>query len=943
MINQEVLQGLAKIWKKLKNSRFQISPDEFAETAQWITQQMPILMGGAFDNVNLLKTAAPGVTLPLVRAEAREYKLVFYLFLKVLRRLGMGESEWAYMCRMFIGACYYGLQNFEYAVRYLDPVLPYLRQREPPGDESFLGLTFAWASSSIAIGKGLDILTVVEDTVARARAAGCKSEFVARLEEIPAALYAPLGETERARRLLEKALDDAALHHGRESREYVEASMRLALAVDLLTGDLVRATARLGEAMFLVESNRGLFWAESVRFMVMNLAGEIAARTGDSAGEARYLKEAVLGRRQHATKRDPPLVAITLRLAQCLVQLKQWDEALRYLTDLSPDHSGIGWMIPEHQVRYVESYLACCSAIGRSVDSEILDLVVEQQATVIRQLLGWSGEDLLLQACEKLWHTIGLQLVYSLRKHNGANLGRMLQRVVEFKGIVAESLCISREHRWAELYPECRESLRRLGDLRRKLQGSYRDVFKGIPETEAERTANRMRSEKDALEETLRRRIPEMEFASPSTDQLADSLERLEPDSVLLEFVHIPPKFKPFDGFAVFLLPAGRPDLLELVGLRDSATILEAIGQFRQAMAPPMDAKRAVAPDYQVLWERVWAPLESALGRLREALPGRICRRLLVSLDDALTWLPLQILRNPEWPEERFLIDEYEISYLTTSRDIVTTSGNKPKRGIRPVAMGLCEFGARDSAEQSTPSGGLFPPLPNAERESIEVGAQLDAEVWTGVEEVTKERVLGRLGHVDAAARQLNYRAPLVVHIASHGFSLTENDEGYALHLDDSQETQRVRLALQRSGLAVSGAENSAARLRSAEVLPNGLPGILNAYEISGLDLRDNELVVLSACETGMGVVSSGEGVFGLQRAFFIAGTRTLVMPLWAVDDVAPSLLMQAFYARLKRGESRSSALRMAQLHVRKKLRRPASWGGFVCQGSPLPVPGITP
>lgn len=247
MINREVLNGLAWIWKKLRASQFQMSPAEFAENAAWIAQQMPILQGGVLDNVNLLKTAAPNVTLPTVRAQMREHKLIFYLLLKMLRRLGLGESERAYTCKMMVGAGHYGLQNFAYAVRYLDPVLPYLRRREPPGDEMYLLLSYAWAASSAAIGKGLDILPVVEDTIARARAAGCTSEFLAKLEEIPTAVYGELGQIERARRLLEKALDNAALLHGRESREYVEASMRLGILVDLVAGDIVRATTRLSD------------------------------------------------------------------------------------------------------------------------------------------------------------------------------------------------------------------------------------------------------------------------------------------------------------------------------------------------------------------------------------------------------------------------------------------------------------------------------------------------------------------------------------------------------------------------------------------------------------------------------------------------------------------------------------------------------------------------
>ena len=559
-------------------------------------------------------------------------------------------------------------------------------------------------------------------------------------------------------------------------------------------------------------------------------------------------------------------------------------------------------------------------------------------------IAGMAGEDLLLKACRQLWNTVGLRLALLHASSSAIAIAEDFRLVLEFKGIVAESLCITREHRLAELYPALRERLQQLGELRRQLQGSYRDIFQGLPETELERAAHRLRSDKEELEEDLRRHIPEMDSVVPSTEQLADALRQLDPDSLLLDFVGIPQKFSPQDGFAVFLLPAGRPDLLKWVHLGDGKAICEAVGEFRRALLSQVDPKRfggASAPDYQLVWDRIWAPVEHALKSLRNAHPDKMFRRLFVSLDDTLAWLPLQVLRNPAWAEGRFLIDEYEISYITTSRDIVNACGRPPGNWSRPLTMGLCDFRTNESEMARLQGGQRFPRLPNAENESREVGARLGADVWTGPQQVTKQRVLEHLGHVDATSRRSGYHSPLVVHIVTHGFSLAENERGGPVHLDEVEELHRVRLALERSGLALSGAADSLDSLCGSQPLPNGTPGILSAYEISGLDLRNTELVVLSACESGIGLISSGEGVFGLQRAFFIAGARSLVMTLWTVDHIGAGLLMDAFYARLRRGASRSAALREAQLQVRKRLRWPASWGGFICQGNPLCIPEI--
>ncbi|WP_208343971.1 CHAT domain-containing protein, partial [Aetokthonos hydrillicola] len=114
--------------------------------------------------------------------------------------------------------------------------------------------------------------------------------------------------------------------------------------------------------------------------------------------------------------------------------------------------------------------------------------------------------------------------------------------------------------------------------------------------------------------------------------------------------------------------------------------------------------------------------------------------------------------------------------------------------------------------------------------------------------------------------------------------------------------------------------------------------GILTAEDVSGLDLLNTELVVLSACETGLGAVQAGEGVFGLRRAFVLAGAKTLVMSLWKVPDQQTQELMTDFYRRLLQGEPRAEALRMAQLSMKSRYPHSYYWGAFICQGNPEPL-----
>src|SRR6185369_9934853 len=136
---------------------------------------------------------------------------------------------------------------------------------------------------------------------------------------------------------------------------------------------------------------------------------------------------------------------------------------------------------------------------------------------------------------------------------------------------------------------------------------------------------------------------------------------------------------------------------------------------------------------------------------------------------------------------------------------------------------------------------------------------------------------------------------------------------------------------LLRSGLALAGAN-----LRHQNEIDDG---ILTALEASGLNLWGTKLVVLSACDTGVGEVRNGEGVYGLRRAFLLAGAETLVMSLWPVRDWVTREMMTAYYTGLREGLGRGDALRRAQLAMlaRKTRRHPFYWASFIQAGEWAP------
>jgi CHAT domain-containing protein len=153
-----------------------------------------------------------------------------------------------------------------------------------------------------------------------------------------------------------------------------------------------------------------------------------------------------------------------------------------------------------------------------------------------------------------------------------------------------------------------------------------------------------------------------------------------------------------------------------------------------------------------------------------------------------------------------------------------------------------------------------------------------------------------------------------MLHIATHGFFLRD------AHLT-------VENPLLRSGLALAGAN-----------LTHDSPGsgMLTALEASGVNLWGTKLVTLSACDTGIGQVRNGEGVYGLRRAFVLAGAETVVMSLWAVSDTIARETMVSYYTGLRAGRGRGDALRHAKLWMLKRPGRqhPFYWASFIQSGA---------
>ncbi len=176
-------------------------------------------------------------------------------------------------------------------------------------------------------------------------------------------------------------------------------------------------------------------------------------------------------------------------------------------------------------------------------------------------------------------------------------------------------------------------------------------------------------------------------------------------------------------------------------------------------------------------------------------------------------------------------------------------------------------------------------------------------------------------------------RDPFILHIATHGYFFSnpkyltrEDSNKHNWGLEKNNVFKWSDDPFLRSGLIFAGANNTWGK---ADHVSNSTEdGILTSYEISNLDLSNCQLVVLSACETGLGDIKGSEGVYGLQRAFKIAGVKNIIMSLWKVPDEQTSELMTSFYTYCFAGKSIHDALQAAQTDMKKKYP-PYYWAGF--------------
>jgi CHAT domain-containing protein/Tfp pilus assembly protein PilF len=361
---------------------------------------------------------------------------------------------------------------------------------------------------------------------------------------------------------------------------------------------------------------------------------------------------------------------------------------------------------------------------------------------------------------------------------------------------------------------------------------------------------------------------------------------------------------------------------VRVVDLGEAAAIDEAVAAVR----------RALEQSAGVIRQRGEPAAEKELRGPLEALSNLVLRPLLphagqssewvVSPDGNLWLVPWEILLLADG---KYAVEQHALRYVVSGRDLVARPGREAKAGAplvvadpdfdldaRPARLSPVRAGEPTRGLSSLLRLGRVKRLPGTlvEAKAIRPSLQLYAKQ-------SPKQLLGREALEGAVKAVAN---PRVLVLSTHGFFVP------------AKQGEPAQSPLLRCGLLLAGCNE---RAKAAD----GDDGVLTGLEVVGMDLRGCEMVVLSACETGLGDVQNGEGVAGLRQAFRLAGAESVVSTLWQVPDRASARLMTRFFQNLAAGKDRAAALREARLSLIKDQREDAGaahpffWAAFTLTG----------
>jgi CHAT domain-containing protein len=309
-------------------------------------------------------------------------------------------------------------------------------------------------------------------------------------------------------------------------------------------------------------------------------------------------------------------------------------------------------------------------------------------------------------------------------------------------------------------------------------------------------------------------------------------------------------------------------------------------------------------PD-RVSYNVFWKPIVDEIGQ---------ASTIYLSADGVYNQINLEAIPTPDG---RYVIDNANIVLVSNTKDIYLRKiRTRPESKENTASM----FGNPTFYLTATADNRTITSLPGTEKEVNQVQFILNQQGWSTNEYIEKSAAEEKI-------KELN--SPKIFHIATHG--LYRPTEEVTLEKEiEGGEAILTQNPLMRTGLLLRGAGDL---LEKTDYNYNMENGILTAYEAMSLNLDKTDLVVLSACETGLGDLEAGEGVYGLQRAFLVAGAKVLIMSMFKVDDDATQKLMLKFYQKWLNTKNMRQSFIDAKKELRLEYPEPIYWGAFMMIG----------
>jgi len=803
-------------------------------------------------------------------------------------------------------------------------------------------------------------------------------DYAASLSNL-ASIYYSNGDYEKAERLYKEALEIIGKASGKDDPNYAAAMNNLAVVYDSI-GDYEKAERLQKEDLEITRKSLGKDHPDYATSL--NNLASIFCSIGNFAKAAKLQKEALEIRGRSLGKDHPDYATSLNNLASLYILFGDYKIAERlYNKALEIVLESLGGDHPD--VSTTMSNLALVYYAKNRTDKAFYSIkrAIKIDDKMIRNVFSIANEKQKLAYIGVIQDKLDILFSVVLSHQTPSRVRFAFDSMLRRKGIVTELLAMQREQLLAKKNPHLKSEFEELSHIRNMMMRRHQEDRTPRDLARTQEEIEELDKRRESLEKELSRRIPEyaIERRIAAVDAVGVS-KLLRKGSALVEFV----RFYEYGikltesgkrnllgedpRYSAFICRKDAPNKLEMIDLGGADVIDGAIADLRKVMIGEKGSEQdsgivSGKDDPKTMLEQL------ILRKIESSFEG--CKEVVICPDGQLNFLPFEILRCKDG---KMLIDNHIVSYLGTGRDLLRVKRNVKKQHGPPKVIADPDFnltvdrkGEKETKETHCRRSREFEKGKN-------IVTELPATKFEGkfIASLLNVKPMMRGDALEGKIRKM--LSPRILHIATHGFFFQDNDWNEiskAGRMDFGSNLERLAAKLEnpllRSGLVLAGYNTYQ---RGGGLPSEAEDGTLTALDVSEMDLSGTELVVLSACGTGLGDIRVGEGVFGLRRTFALAGAKTLIVSLWPVDDLATMLLMNRFYGNLlKRKMPKAESLREAQLYLRgltggevakkidsegmqehfdskpyeahqdeKPFSDPKFWGAFICIGDPGPL-----